>query len=104
MSVQPETRFQQSVQKRLRIEFPKAFVHKNQAGSILGIPDISMCLGGFFIALELKMPGNKPTKLQLHRVRQITVAGGYARVVYPKDLEHIIADLKGLLNDRTGIT
>jgi Holliday junction resolvase len=59
------------------------FVFKTHGNGIQmsGLPDILACKDGRFIALEVKQPGKKPTKLQLHRIHQIIVAGGIAACV-----------------------
>lgn len=46
-----------------------------------GIPDIIGCIGGRFVALEVKVPGNKATRLQELVISRIRVAGGIAGVV-----------------------
>lgn len=50
-----------------------------------GIPDVICCYKGKFIGFEVKRPGGKPTKLQLHTIDQIKEAGGQAEVVYSVD-------------------
>ena len=47
-----------------------------------GIPDILFCMKGLFGAIELKMPGNKPSKLQEYHMERIDKAGGVAFVAY----------------------
>jgi hypothetical protein len=43
-----------------------------------GTPDLLACYYGRFYAIEVKRPGNKPTKLQLFRLRQWREAGAVA--------------------------
>ena len=57
-----------------------AYVAKFSAGDI-GTPDLLCCYKGLFVGLECKQPGNYPTRIQRHRMEQITAAGGIARVV-----------------------
>jgi hypothetical protein len=47
-----------------------------------GIPDIICCYKGHFIAIEVKQPGGKLTKLQEITLRDVKRAGGVAMVVY----------------------
>ena len=54
--------------------------HGGQFGQA-GIPDIIICLGGRFIALEVKTEKGKPTALQEVTLRRIRKAGGTAEVV-----------------------
>jgi Holliday junction resolvase len=43
-----------------------------------GQPDLIACLGGHFIAIECKQPGNKPTPQQLLRLAEWRRAGAVA--------------------------
>lgn len=52
-----------------------------------GIPDLLVCLNGQFLGVELKAPRGVPTDLQLHTLREIDDAGGYAVLLYPDDFE-----------------
>jgi hypothetical protein len=47
-----------------------------------GIPDILICYSGRFMAVELKAPSGKTTKLQEQSLNQVERAGGVAWVVY----------------------
>lgn len=46
-----------------------------------GVPDIVACYKGKFIGIECKANGNKPTKLQMKHLIDITEAGGIAVVI-----------------------
>lgn len=52
-----------------------------------GIPDILCCCDGHFLGIEVKAPKGKPTALQLHNLKKIDEAGGYAILLYPKDFD-----------------
>lgn len=56
-----------------------------------GIPDIIICLGGLFVAIEVKAPGREKstTPLQECTIAAINNAGGHALVV--SDVEDVIA-------------
>lgn len=43
-----------------------------------GTPDLLGCINGTALAIEVKRPGNKPTKLQLHRIAQWKLAGAFS--------------------------
>ena len=45
-----------------------------------GISDILLCKDGHFVAIELKVGKNKPTKLQERFIKQIKLHGGHAFV------------------------
>jgi len=51
-------------------------------GGMKGVSDIIACYKGKFIAIELKIPGNRPTRLQEHFHKKIRSAGGIAEVCY----------------------
>jgi len=46
-----------------------------------GTPDLLVCHAGRFVAMEVKQPGNYPTRIQRHRLAQVEAAGGQAVVV-----------------------
>lgn len=50
-----------------------------------GDPDMIICLRGYFIAIEFKLPGNKPTKLQEEKLNKIQTSGGDAYLCYSFD-------------------
>ena len=58
------------------------YVIKTSDRFTAGIPDILICMEGRFIALELKVGKNKPTKIQDYHLRKIRKAGGYSQVIY----------------------
>ena len=45
-----------------------------------GVPDIVGCVSHQFLAIECKVPGNKPTALQARELEKILAAGGIAFV------------------------
>jgi Holliday junction resolvase len=46
-----------------------------------GLPDIIGCYRGTLLGLEVKLPGNTPSKLQVAVLHEIRNAGGYTDVV-----------------------
>lgn len=48
-----------------------------------GVPDILSCIHGYFVGIEVKSERGTPSELQLHTIRQIRAAGGFAFVLYP---------------------
>lgn len=85
----------------------KSFLKENGAWSIKywagsqftksGVPDILSCVNGYFVAIEVKAQNGKPSELQLHTIRKIREAGGFAFVLYPSGFEKfkkLIADIK----------
>lgn len=52
-----------------------------------GIPDILACCNGHFFGLEIKAPSGKATPLQIHNLKRIDEAGGFAILLYPDQWE-----------------
>lgn len=96
MSKQPESVFKDRIKPKLGA---LGFFEKIQQEGIRGTPDILGCIGGFFIALELKKDArSKPSQLQVFKLIKIYQAGGLAFVVSPKSWEEIHVGLKSLRN------
>lgn len=78
-----ESNITRSILKYLKT-VDNCFAWKAHGGyyGVAGIPDIVCCLNGHFLALEVKRPGNKPTKQQAAVLGKINRAGGRAFVVY----------------------
>lgn len=60
-----------------------------------GVPDILACVGGFFVAIEVKASGGHPSDLQIWNRDKIREAGGIAIILYPEQWE----DFKLLITD-----
>lgn len=52
-----------------------------------GIPDILACVGGYFVAIEVKAQNGHPSELQLHHCKKIRESGGFAFIAYPSGWE-----------------
>jgi Holliday junction resolvase len=61
-----------------------------------GIPDVLMCVKGRFIAVEVKASKGRPSPLQIHHLKQIDNAGGYAILLYPDDYDEFKEFIKHL--------
>ena len=60
----------------------------------VGLPDDLACYRGRFLAIEVKQPGGKPTRLQAHELGRIRRAGGVALVATsPKEVERVLDDI-----------
>lgn len=73
------------VKKRVRQVLDKHEVYyffppANGYGRV-GVPDIVCCVNGYFLAVECKAGGNKPTALQERELDKIAAAGGISMVV-----------------------
>ncbi len=62
------------------------FKTHGSAYQMAGLPDIIGCYNGWFVALEVKIPGgeSKTTERQRHILSSISSNGGYSRVVSSK--------------------
>jgi len=83
MAKKPETRLQRRIQKALKEAFPGSWWFKVHGGPFqkAGVPDLIGCVAGLFFALEVKMPDEEPTKLQVLTMRKIREAGGISTTV-----------------------
>lgn len=80
---QPESKIVKKI--RIYLEGEGAWVFKVHGGDnpfqAVGIPDLLCCWRRMFIALEVKVPGEKPSPRQLLVMERIVEAGGIAEVV-----------------------
>lgn len=78
--------------KRYLDKLPNCYVVKTH-GSVYsaGQPDLLGCFQGRTLALEVKRPGGKPTKLQMAMLKKWEAAGAIAAVV------HSVEEVKELL-------
>ena len=83
---------------RLLKRTPNCFCWKEHGGmyGTAGIPDIIACIGGRFVAFEVKVPGNKLTKLQKITMQRIKDAKGQAfKVTSAAEVAAILSELEG---------
>lgn len=68
-------------------EQPDVWCLKTHGGGYgrAGVPDILCCVRGSFLAIELKRPGEQPTKLQTRELHAIHDAQGFAYVARTLD-------------------
>ena len=52
-----------------------------------GVPDILACCKSYFMGIEIKATGGKPSDLQIYNLNKIDQAGGKAILLYPKDFD-----------------
>ena len=98
MAKKPETVFKERFQLKLD-KIPNSWWLKTQLISTVGIPDIIGCVGGTFVALELKRDmkeANRRHSLQRHILKVIKDAGGFASFTYPENSEEILAKIRCL--------
>lgn len=88
-----ENTLQRKIQKYLKENLPNAVVWKNHGNqySVIGLPDIMCAYKGKLICIEVKIEGNKPTKLQEITLKKLSEAGAITGVAYS------IEDVKQML-------
>jgi hypothetical protein len=91
---QPESRLSRKIAAEFRAR--GGFVFKVHGGPTMmaGLPDLPGCYRGRSVWFETKMPGNKPTPIQLLRHRQIRAAGGIVAV--PRSVAEAMAVLDAI--------
>jgi hypothetical protein len=62
-----------------------------------GIPDLLMCVNGFFISVELKAAQGTASKLQKLNTARINKAGGIGIILYPDGFEEFKKIMKGVI-------
>lgn len=95
-----EKQFENEIKKFLS-ELPKTWFFKYWAGpmSKAGIPDIIACVGGTFVAIEVKGPNGRPSELQKRNIRLINECGGISYILYPHKFESFKKDILDLLQE-----
>jgi len=90
-----ETVFSEWVIKTLKKEFGNKILIENiDQCAKSGTPDFLCCLNGRFIALELKTDTGVVSKIQLVKMLDIRLAGGYSCVVTPSNFDNTLKALK----------
>jgi hypothetical protein len=92
MGRKPETVFRTRVNRDLK-KLPHTAIFPIQQRSIIGDPDMILCICGKFIGLELKSAEGKPSSLQNHKLQSIGRAGGRWFVAYPDNWPSIYTTL-----------
>ena len=81
MAATPEKRVKDKVKALLASEGVYFFMPATHGFGRSGVPDIVACVNGFFLAIETKAGGNKPTALQIREIETIRRNNGVAVVV-----------------------
>lgn len=95
-----EKNFENKIKNYLKLR--GAWFVKYWAGAAFtkaGVPDILACVGGFFVAIEVKAENGKPSELQLRNIELIKRAGGFAFVLYPSAFDQFKNFIDGLLRE-----
>lgn len=79
---QPESRLQKKIQDAITKRGGFVFKVHGSSHMMAGLPDLIACYRGLFVGVEVKMPGNKASKIQLLRHDSIKRAKGLVCVAY----------------------
>lgn len=97
MATNPETRLTRRITKYLdarRLQGEPVWWLKTHGSGYTraGTPDLLVCYMGRFLGLEVKVPGGKPTPIQVHTGGEISAAQGVFEVVYSvEDVDAVLA-------------
>ena len=61
-----------------------------------GIPDLILCVNGFFITVELKASTGRPSELQKMNTARINQSNGLGIILYPDGFEQFKEIMKGV--------
>lgn len=98
MAMTPEKRVKQAVEAVLKEEGVYYFFPATGGYGRSGVPDIVACAHGWFLGIECKAGGGKPTALQVRELERIRMANGVAVLVNETNLDMLrplIRKLKG---------
>lgn len=73
------------IRRKLKEDYGRdLYIFKTHGGAdqIRGLPDLIGCYHGYYVAMEVKVPGKDATPLQALTIKQIKAAGGFATVVH----------------------
>jgi hypothetical protein len=96
----PERKVKNLVRDLLKVYGAWQYWPVSNGMGVHGIPDCIACYNGFFISIETKAPGKKPTALQVMQGTKITEAGGVWLVI---DGEAGLAQLKEVLDGKASL-
>lgn len=99
MAKKEETLFKERVAKALKT-LPNTWFVKIQQVSLRGIPDFLLCIGGRFVAIELKSSRRAHRNpLQEWTLDTIAKTGGHAYLVSPETWPDLFSDIKEMAYD-----
>lgn len=96
-----EKNFENKVKKWLKSKGIYYFKYFGNAFSTAGILDLTLCVNGRFVGVELKAEKGKTSPLQDYNIKEIQRCGGIAIVLRPSGFETFKEIIEELLNDPT---
>ena len=89
----PEAKLQLKVVKYLKTLGPDVWYFKASDRYTVGVPDLVLCYRGRFIAIELKAPNGRLSRIQVYQLQNIQRAGGKAYMC--RTLDEVKTALQG---------
>lgn len=96
MAATPEKLVKEKVKAILTAHSAYFFMPATHGYGRSGVPDIVACVNGWFVAIECKANGGKPTALQIREIEAIRRNNGVAMVVDETNYEMLPDMLKKL--------
>ncbi len=94
-----EKQFENKVKRYLKSKNIYYFKYFGNAYSTPGILDLTLCVNGRFVAVELKSEKGKVSVLQEYNIKEIKRCGGIAIVLRPSEFEEFKVLIESLLNE-----
>ena len=91
-----EKAFETQIRKYLESEGCYCFKVWGGGFQRAGIPDLLICVNGYFVAVEVKGDMGKASELQVHNLVQIRKAGGIGILLYPEAFDTFKSFVKTL--------
>lgn len=91
---------EQDIQRAIGKEVEKrgGYVVKVIQAAKAGVPDLLCCYRGQFVAMEVKTPSGRVSRLQEYNIEKILRAGGYGGVVRSVDDARALLDQVPMVN------
>ncbi len=96
-----EKQFENRVKRYLKSKGIYYFKYFGNTYSTAGILDLTLCVNGKFLAIELKSEKGKTSLLQEYNIKEIQRCGGKAIVLRPSGFNEFKKLIEELLNDTT---
>ena len=89
-----ENKFQASLIRELKNEFPECIVMKNDSSYIQGVPDLLVLHKDKWASLEVKRSSNASHQPNQDYYVDKMNEMGFSRFVYPENKDNVMADLR----------
>lgn len=92
-----EKEYQSGLIKRIKERFPGAFILKNDANYIQGIPDLIVLIGKRWYMLEVKRSKDAPRQPNQEYYQNYLNKMSYSGIIYPENEEEILNEIQKTL-------